>query len=171
MNLRYRVVETELGWCGFVASDCGLRAMIMPKRSADVVERTIQSGFADASEDRSLLPSFTRQLCDYCEGKPTTFDTPFDFQSGSDFQRDVWNGCTRVPYGETVSYGELARRVGHPGAARAVGTAMRLNPLPLIVPCHRVVKSDGGLGGYSGTGGTSLKERLLDMEAAAVVGA
>ncbi|RMF71245.1 MAG: methylated-DNA--[protein]-cysteine S-methyltransferase [Planctomycetota bacterium] len=168
MNLRYRVVKTDLGWCGFVASARGLRALILPKRSAEVVRRTIRTGFADAREDRALLPEFAAQLRDYCAGKPVSFDVPLDLPHASEFHYDVWQACMRVPYGETVSYGELARRVGHPGAARAVGTAMRRNPVPLVVPCHRVVKSDGGLGGYSGTGGVTMKERLLEMESAAL---
>ena len=78
----------------------------------------------------------------------------------------VWKACRAVGYGKTTSYGELARRAGRPGAARAVGTAMRRNPWPIVVPCHRVLKGDGSIGGYSGRGGVKFKRQLLEMEAA-----
>ena len=83
------------------------------------------------------------------------------------FQRAVLACCREIPYGQTVTYGELAARAGFPGAARAVGNCMAANPVPLIVPCHRVVRGSGGLGRYSAPGGTRMKKRLLELEAAA----
>ncbi|MFN3763308.1 MAG: methylated-DNA--[protein]-cysteine S-methyltransferase, partial [Anaerolineae bacterium] len=89
------------------------------------------------------------------------FDLPLDLR-GTPFQRRVWEELRRVPYGQTVAYGELARRVGRPGAARAVGRAVGANPVPIIVPCHRVVGADGSLVGYGG--GLEIKAALLRLE-------
>jgi O-6-methylguanine DNA methyltransferase len=81
-----------------------------------------------------------------------------------EFSRKVWCACADIPEGETLTYGELARKIGHPGAARAVGTALAKNPFAPVVPCHRVIRSDGGMGGYSGPGGVETKRKLLEKE-------
>jgi methylated-DNA-[protein]-cysteine S-methyltransferase len=95
-------------------------------------------------------------------------DVPIEISDHTEFQRRVVEQCRSIPSGSTCSYGELARRAGRPGAARAVGNVMRNNRLPLIVPCHRVVASSGKLQGFSAPQGLSMKQRLLDMEAALV---
>ena len=108
---------------------------------------------------------FTRvraQLEEYFAGRRTTFDLPLVL-NGSPFQRRVWGALQDIPYGETVSYGELARRVGAPSAARAVGVANRENPVAVIVPCHRVIGADGSLTGFGG--GLERKRLLLELEA------
>ncbi len=104
-----------------------------------------------------------RQLDAYFAGQLERFDLPLA-PEGTAFQQRCWQVLTEIPFGETISYGEQARRVGRPGAARAVGQANGANPLPIIIPCHRVVAADGGLGGY--TGGLSIKRRLLVLEGA-----
>ena len=81
---------------------------------------------------------------------------------GTAFRQDIWNALAKVPYGTTISYGELAKASGHPGASRAVGGAMATNPIPLLIPCHRVIAADGSIGGF--TGGTELKRKLLAIE-------
>lgn len=105
-------------------------------------------------------------LTAYFEARRTSIELPdglvFDWESVGAFRRKVYREVSRIPPGRTMSYGEVARRVGHPGAARAVGTAMATNPFAPIVPCHRVVRSDGSLGGYGG--GLGLKERMLANE-------
>ena len=102
------------------------------------------------------------EVAEYLAGKRRAFSVPVDWRGRGGFGRQVLEACARVPYGETVSYGELAKRVGSPGAARAVGQALGRNPVPLIVPCHRVVASGGGLGGFGG--GLEMKRRLLVLE-------
>jgi len=119
---------------------------------------------------RILLP-WQRDLVEllqaYAEGTPVDFSqVPIELDVSSDFRRGVLNACRKVPYGQTISYGQLALRAGVPGAARAVGTCMAQNPLPLIVPCHRVTRTGGEIGPYSAPGGTATKRRLLAMEAA-----
>jgi methylated-DNA-[protein]-cysteine S-methyltransferase len=102
-----------------------------------------------------------RQLEEFFAGKRTTFDLPMA-PAGTDFQKRVWTELTRIPYGETISYAELAKRVGSEGAARAVGRANATNPIAVVVPCHRVIGADGSLTGYAY--GVELKRSLLDFE-------
>ena len=105
--------------------------------------------------------SVQRQLSEYFEGRRDTFDVPL-VMDGSPFERSVWRALQEIPYGETVSYGEIARRVGQPSAARAVGLANGRNPIAVIVPCHRVIGADGTLTGYGG--GLERKRVLLELE-------
>ncbi len=101
------------------------------------------------------------QLEEYFAGERTSFDIPLA-PEGAPFEREVWRALEEIPYGETVSYGEIARRVGQPTAARAVGTANGRNPIAVIVPCHRVIGADGSLTGYGG--GLERKRLLLELE-------
>lgn len=110
-----------------------------------------------------------RELREYFSGARREFTLPLA-PGGTEFQRRVWEALCRIPFGETRSYAQLAEALGRPGAARAVGQANRRNPLPILVPCHRVLAADGGLGGYLGEwegGGTALKRWLLEHEGAA----
>ena len=102
-----------------------------------------------------------KQLRQYFDGERTVFDLPLDLQ-GTPFQLAVWNELLKIPYGETRSYGEIARRIGKPGAARAVGMANHENPVAIVIPCHRVVGADGTLTGYAG--GLDIKKKLLELE-------
>lgn len=111
--------------------------------------------------DDSAFPEAREQLAQYFAGERTSFDLPMQLD-GSVFQRTVWHALTEIPYGHTISYGELARRIGRPDLARAVGTANGQNPIAVIVPCHRVIGSDGKLVGYGG--GLENKRLLLDLE-------
>lgn len=109
-----------------------------------------------------LIAQCTRELAEYFAGKRQAFDVPIHAAPGSDFDQRVWTALRRIPRGKTVSYGQLARAIGKPGAARAVGTACGRNPLLIVVPCHRVIASSGSLGGFSA--GLSRKRRLLALE-------
>ncbi|MGE5894302.1 MAG: methylated-DNA--[protein]-cysteine S-methyltransferase [bacterium] len=102
------------------------------------------------------------QFAAYFNGKLRAFDLKTEFLFGSDFLKNVWHALKEIPYGETRSYKWLAEKVGSPDAMRAVGQALKRNPLPLIFPCHRVIEADGSLGGYSS--GVDIKRRLLDLE-------
>jgi methylated-DNA-[protein]-cysteine S-methyltransferase len=108
-----------------------------------------------------LLAEAARQLAEYFAGERRRFDLPLDLR-GTSFQRRVWAELRTIPYGETVSYGELARRIGKPGEAREVGGAVGRTPTPIVVPCHRVIGADGALVGYGG--GLPRKRALLDLE-------
>ena len=111
-----------------------------------------------------LLKITAKQLADYCNGRQVRFTTRLDLSGLSPFTRKVLRELAKVPYGKTITYGELAKRAGSAKAARAVGAVLANNPLPIIVPCHRVLGSDGSLGGFSAPGGLKLKRQLLLME-------
>lgn len=113
-----------------------------------------------------LLSRARRQLWEYFEGKRTAFELPLA-PAGTPFQLEVWRAMAAIPYSKTATYGQLAARVGRPNAARAVGGACHCNPIAIILPCHRVVGSNGSLTGYAG--GLSIKEALLALEAGRIV--
>lgn len=116
---------------------------------------------AEWKQNRSAFAEVIRQLQAYFRGELKEFDLPLSME-GTDFQLRVWNELRAIPYGETISYAQLARRIGNPQAVRAVGAANGSNPIPIIVPCHRVIGSDGSLTGFGG--GLSTKKRLLELE-------
>lgn len=115
----------------------------------------------DLVRDDARCAAAVAQLREYFAGSRRDFDLALELH-GTDFQRAVWEELCRIPYGATISYGELARRIGKPSAIRAVGAANGANPIPVIVPCHRVIGSNGTLTGYGG--GLHRKERLLEIE-------
>jgi methylated-DNA-[protein]-cysteine S-methyltransferase len=115
------------------------------------------------TEGGRFLKRVARQLGEYFEGSRRTFDLPLD-PRGTAFQREVWEQLRAIPYGETISYGELARRIGRPSASRAVGAANGKNPISIVIPCHRVIGADGSLTGFGG--GLSNKRTLLALEGA-----
>jgi methylated-DNA-[protein]-cysteine S-methyltransferase len=112
-------------------------------------------------EDKTPFKEAIRQLKAYFAGKLTEFDLPLVLE-GTEFQLRVWHNLQKIPYGETVSYGQLAKRIGSPDAARAVGLANGSNPIPIIIPCHRVIGSNGDLTGFGG--GLPTKKKLLGLE-------
>ena len=154
MTMRYSTLTTPIGELLLAADpDGALTAVHLPGRhaSTDGWER-----------DDALLEPARRQLTEYFAGERTAFDLPLR-PAGAPFQLRVWEALTRVPYGETAAYGELAAELGHPGAARAVGAANGRNPIAIVVPCHRVIGASGALTGYAG--GLECKRELLDLEA------
>ena len=167
MNPRFRTLKTTQGYVGFLASDRGLRRVYLPARTAEALKRAIRKDARDATEDRRLLPDLAGTLQRYFGGQPVNFNVKIDWTDRSDFDAAVYHACRRIPYGRTRSYKQLAEQVGRPGAARAVGNAMRTNDCPIVVPCHRVLKSDGSLGGFNAPDGINTTRRLLQMEAAA----
>jgi len=163
--MRYALVKTAWGTFGFVARGERIVATFLP-RSASQIQRAIDQSWPDAVEARDQFPGFCRQVRDYFAGRVTQFEVEVDLSHVSPYHRMVLEACRRIPYGRTASYADLARATGKPGAARAVGGAMAHNPLPLVIPCHRVLRSDGSLGGFSSPDGIKEKQRLLRLESA-----
>lgn len=163
--LSYRMIETRAGYVGIVASARGLRRVFLPEPRKGALRRAILDAFADATEDPQLMPELATQLEGYFAGEAVRFRPRIDWSGHTSFEMDAWRACSDIGYGETSTYKRIADLMRNPGATRAVGTAMSHNPFPIVVPCHRVLRSDGGLGGYSGPGGVAFKRRLLDMEA------
>jgi methylated-DNA-[protein]-cysteine S-methyltransferase len=159
MNIRKTRIATPTGPMTLVAHDRALLALVWDETELG------RLGLAQAVPGANgPLESGARQLEEYFRGERKDFDLPLD-PEGTDFQRAVWGQLGRIPYGSTLSYRELALRVGNPGAVRAVGTANGRNPLCVLIPCHRVVRATGEPGGYAG--GMERKIFLLGMEAAA----
>ena len=161
--------QTAFGWVGIAWSSQGLAAITLPEPSeAEALGRLPESSGSEPELSQGLdVPALLVKLRRYFEGQPVTFDEPLDPTIGTEFQRRVWVLTREIPRGQTRTYGELARMAGSPGAARAVGQAMARNPWPIIVPCHRVLGSDGSLTGFGG--GVEMKRRMLGMEGAQVV--
>jgi O-6-methylguanine DNA methyltransferase len=153
------------GWVGLVASDRGLRLLGLPKASYHAALRYIHRNYPHAAlipEDVALLAIAT-QVDHYLAGSLRDFSVDLDLRGHTTFELAVWAAATRIPYGETRTYGWIASQVGAgPGAAQAVGAALGDNPIPLIIPCHRVLGADGSLHGFAG--GLEMKARLLDLE-------
>ncbi len=144
------------------ASNDGLVGIVFD-RAASFDAFTASFSQANIIKERNeILKSLGAQLQAYFAGGPIIFDIPLDFLTGTPFQRAVWQAVKAIPYGKLKTYGQIAQELGKPGAARAVGAANGANPTPIVVPCHRVVQSDGKLGGYSG--GLDIKDKLLRME-------
>jgi methylated-DNA-[protein]-cysteine S-methyltransferase len=147
-----------------VASPIGPLALTAEGGALTAIDFGAPAGFADgALPADAVLAETSRQLAAYFAGELREFDLPLR-PSGTPFQLDVWQALRDIPYGETVSYGELARRIGRPAAARAVGRANGQNPIAVVVPCHRVVGAHGTLSGYAG--GLDRKVALLALESA-----
>lgn len=161
-TVAYDIFSTEFGWCAFVIRDGRLGASFLPERSRARLLREVLKGFPDARESRCADRTLKTELAAYFAGRRiAAFTAKPDFSGLGDFSRSVYTALLRIPYGRTVTYGELAALAGHPGAARAVGRAMSANPFAPVVPCHRVVGASGP-GGFSG--GKGLKLRMLAIE-------
>ena len=154
---RYARFDSPLGPVIAIADDEGIRHIdfIGAKYERPVADDWIED------PDAPALRACATQLAEYFAGARTNFDLPLA-PRGSDFQQRVWREIARVPYGETISYAELARRAGAPGQARAAGAATGRNPVGVVIPCHRIVGSDGSLTGYAG--GLERKRGLLELE-------
>jgi methylated-DNA-[protein]-cysteine S-methyltransferase len=150
-----------MGWVGILGSNSGLLATTPPQSTAREAERRL-GDMKNAIRSEKPFAKTVARLKSYFAGHQVDFPEELDLSPATDFQRQVWRLTRLIPYGETRSYGWLAKRLGKIGAARAVGQALARNPLPIIIPCHRVV-SNGGLGGYSG--GVGVKKSLLRLEA------
>lgn len=157
IDVRYDIVDSPVGELFVAATDRGLaRISYWPEGMEDALARTFGPRVL-----RSPLDDVRRELDEYFEGKRREFDLPLDLRVAP-FHADVLHELARVPYGHTETYGRLAAKVGRPKAARAVGTVMNRNPIPIVLPCHRIVGANGALTGYAG--GLDVKRALLELE-------
>lgn len=160
--------DTAIGRCGLAWSDDGLTGVQLPEASEEkTAARIVRHGASRVNE--ADAPAGTAAaiaaLRAFLAGEPTGFDTVrLDMQRHSAFEQKAYEALRKVPWGQTVTYGDLAQTLGDPGAARAIGVAMGRNSWPLIVPCHRVLGANGWLGGFSAPGGTVTKKALLERE-------
>src|ERR1700730_2268693 len=157
MSLAYKVIKSPVGKLKLVASDNALVAILWEKDSP----RRVRLSELVRNDRHPVLVETERQLGEYFSGKRRTFCIDLDLK-GTRFQRDVWEALLAIPFGETRSYGQLAKQLGNPRATRAVGAANGRNPVSIIVPCHRVIGSSGKLTGFAG--GLETKAQLLTLE-------
>ncbi len=157
MALYYTHLPSPVGRLKLVASDAGLVAILWEEDDPDRVRLSTMT----ERPDHAVLAETSRQLRDYFAGRRQSFSVTLDFR-GTDFQKEVWAALVAIPFGETRSYGALARQLGRPSASRAVGAANGRNPISIIAPCHRVLGANGALTGFAG--GLAAKQFLLDHE-------
>lgn len=166
-ELRFGIVETSLGPAAVVGGVAGLTAVILPGFAPKALRSEIRRRFPDAIESERGLKTAARAVARYFEtGRMPAKPPRLDLSGLPPFRRTVYEELMRIPSGGTVTYRELADRIGRPGAHRSVGTALSRNPIPLFVPCHRVVRTDGGMGGFTAEGGIELKRSMLALEGA-----
>ena len=156
MNRSQWRMKSKIGTLYLVASEKGLQGIFFKKQKT-----AIAKSLSDKKAAVRVLAKAAAQLKEYFDGKRKAFKLPLD-AAGTPFQKNVWKALSRIPYGKTYSYKDVADRIRNPKAVRAVGNANGKNPLCIIVPCHRVIANDGSLGGYSA--GLGIKVKLLSLE-------
>jgi methylated-DNA-[protein]-cysteine S-methyltransferase len=158
------IVQSPLGPLYLAAGDQGLSSLAFGVSQADFVRQL--DPLARTERDPAALAAIAAQLQEYFSGARWQFDFELDLSRSTPFQQRVLQSASRIPWGAVWTYGQVARAIGKPRASRAVGQALGRNPIPIVIPCHRVVAGDGGLGGYSGGGGLESKKWLLRREGA-----
>lgn len=176
---KYAIFLTAWGWAGFMADQRGLRLLLLPEqRKEDVVlelrknlnNNNISNNINNIGEESGDYRDLIQKIKDYFVGKKVDFsDCQLNLDKFTNFQKKILQVVRKIPYGETRSYKWVAQTAGYPRAYRAVGNVMKNNPIPLIIPCHRVIKNNGMLGGFSGKEGIALKKKMIDIEAAVLL--
>jgi len=162
---RYVAFPSELGWMALLGDKTRLLRLVYGHASEVAALTALHATHTEDARLGVFQPSLIARLQDYARGRRVSFaNVALDLDYLAPFQRRVMEACRAIPYGQTRSYGDLAAACGSPRAARAVGSTMAANRFPLIIPCHRVINSDGSIGNYSGWDGVRTKKRLLQLE-------
>jgi len=164
--VKYVIFETKWGYFGLCGTESALCRTCLPRPEPKKIESLLLKNSPDAKFDRTFFKALQKQITAYFEGSFVNFspDIPVDLDGFGGFSRKVLTTCRSIKFGRTISYFGLAKKVGRPAASRAVGNILAKNPLPLIIPCHRVLRTDGKMGGFSAPGGISVKKRMLALE-------
>ena len=165
--MHYTTLSTSWGWFGFITRSGRLVKTILPRSRIELLDLLRAD---QAVEAKKSLPGFQKQVLGYFQGEEVRFNVEIDLGGVPPFHRRVLEACRRIPYGQTASYADLARAAGNASAVRAAGGAMANNPLPLVIPCHRVLRADGSIGGFSSTRGIGEKIQLLRHEGIVLAG-
>jgi methylated-DNA-[protein]-cysteine S-methyltransferase len=163
---KYVIFKTKWGHFGLAGTESGLCRTHLPGPNLPTIKAQLLKNLPGAQLDRTLFEALQEQIAAYFEGTPQSFSPaiPLILDGMGDFSRSVLTACRNVGFGQAITYRELAKRSGRPAASRAVGGALARNPLPLLIPCHRIIRTDGKMGGFSAPGGIKLKQRMLDLE-------
>ena len=163
---KYTIFKTGWGYFGLVGNECGLLRTHLPSVGREKVRSQLLKNLPNPQYDKAIFKTVQEQITAYFEGVPVDsgLDIPIVLDGFSRFAERVLSACRDIEFGRTISYSRLAKKIGRPTAARAVGGALAKNPLPLIIPCHRVICSNGKIGGFTAAGGVTLKKRMLELE-------
>ncbi|MEO8683915.1 MAG: methylated-DNA--[protein]-cysteine S-methyltransferase [Devosia sp.] len=163
--MQIHAFETELGWFGLGWTEAGISRALLPGLSRDALESRLAKHGAALTQPPEAVMAVMGMVRDYAGGAEVDFGAvPLDLDAVPDFNRQAYQLLVKIGWGQTTTYGALARQLGDVGLSRAVGQAMGANPIPLIIPCHRVLASDGKPGGFSAPGGAESKLRMLALE-------
>ncbi|MCV3206927.1 methylated-DNA--[protein]-cysteine S-methyltransferase [Mesorhizobium sp. YC-39] len=163
----HAVLETVIGFMGIAWSETGLIRLCLPQRSREAVERRLlrHPGVSPSTVQPPWVVELITSIKAYAAGEDVDFSgVPVDLAGVDDFRLAIYDAARKLAFGETTTYGELAKRAGHAGLARETGAALGANPVPLIIPCHRILAAGGKIGGFSAPGGSTTKEKMLAME-------
>jgi O-6-methylguanine DNA methyltransferase len=170
--IKYTIFHTKWGYFGLVGTKYALCGTCLPLSEPEKVESHLLQNLSlidresSIELDKTFLRTLQKQITAYFEGECVNFnrDVPLVLDGFSSFGNSVLTACRAIEFGQTITYGQLANKSGQPNASRAVGSTLAKNPLPLIIPCHRVVRSDGKMGGFSAPGGIAFKKKMLELE-------
>lgn len=164
-NLFYVIFQTRWGFFGLTGSKNALIRAVLPSPNRKNVEKLLLKGLKNACLDINFFKYLQQRIRTFFEGCCVDFsDVPVQVDHFNHFTKEVLAACRNVTFAERITYRQLAEKIGCPDAARAVGTALSKNPLPLIIPCHRIIRSDGSISGFSAPGGSKLKSKLIQHE-------
>lgn len=168
--VKYVIFETKWGYFGLAGIKTALCRSQLPEPEYEKIEFRLLKNLPDAQFDETFFKVLQKQITAYFEGSCVNFgpDIPIGLDGFRVFSRKVLTACRSIKFGRTMSYSGLAQKAGRPAASRAVGNALAKNPLPLIIPCHRVLRTDGKMGGFSAPGGITVKKRMLALEHKAI---
>ncbi len=161
----YTIVQTRWGWVGAIFSDKGLRRLTFPVKTECEAKKRLKNKGDNGYVQSNKFKGLEKKLVNYFSGKPVSFSCDLDLSGVTQFQREVWETVSKIPYGQAKSYKWVADKMGRKNAYRAVGQALARNPVPIIIPCHRVICKDGSPGGFGGKAAIiKTKLKLLALE-------
>lgn len=163
-TINHYVFATELGWTGIAVHQAKIKKIILPDASKKYVTKQLKQNYPKGKGIQAGLRKIIKSLQRYSSGQKESLAFPVDLGNSSAFARKVYQALKRIHYGKIRTYNWVARRIGNPRAARAVGNALAKNPVPLIIPCHRIIRHNGQIGNFSARGGSELKAKLLTLE-------
>jgi O-6-methylguanine DNA methyltransferase len=164
MKSSYTIFRVKQGWMGLVGNEGGVVRIYLPGLSKDELEKRIKREYPQSQQGWDSLGGPKEELVEYFEGRRSRFQMVLDLSGATPFQKKVYGVMSTIPFGQVRTYRWLAQKIGNPRALRAVGSANARNRWPVVIPCHRIVGSDGSLTGFSAPGGLALKQELLRLE-------